>query len=117
MVEGFDIGLEMSGSPVAVRDMIANMNHGGRIAMLGLPKDAYAIDWGPVITQMLTIRGIYGREMFETWYLMGAMLATSPDLGRAVTSVITHRYAAADWAAAFETAASGACGKVILDWT
>ena len=68
----------MSGSPVAVEDMLANMNHGGRVALLGLPKDRYAIDWGRVITHMITLRGIYGREMFETWYLMGSMLATSP---------------------------------------
>ena len=117
MVEGFDIGLEMSGSPIAVRDLIANMNHGGRIAMLGLPGEGYSIDWGPVITHMLTIRGIYGREMYETWYLMGSMLATSPELRAAVLSVITHRYAAADWAQAFETARSGHCGKVVLDWS
>ena len=82
MVEGFDIALEMSGSPVAVEDLLANMNHGGRVALLGLPKDRYAIDWGRVITHMITLRGIYGREMFETWYLMGSMLATSPSCGR-----------------------------------
>ena len=117
MVEGFDIGLEMSGSPAAVRELLANMNHGGRIAMLGLPSEGYAIDWGPVITHMLTIRGIYGREMYETWYLMGSMLATSPELRQAVLSVITHRYAAADWAQAFDTARSGQCGKVVLDWS
>ena len=117
MVEGFDVGLEMSGSPAASRDLIANMNHGGRIAMLGLPKGPYEIDWGPVITHMITIRGIYGREMFETWYLMGAMLATSPELGRSVTSVITGRYAAQDWEAAFAETRSGQGGKVILDWS
>jgi len=117
MVEGFDVGLEMSGSPAATRELIANMNHGGRIAMLGLPKDPYEIDWGPVITHMITIRGIYGREMFETWYLMGAMLSSSPDLGRAVTSVITGRYAAQDWEAAFADTRSGHGGKVILDWS
>ena len=81
MVEGFDIGLEMSGSPLAVEEMLANMNHGGRVALLGLPKDRYAIDWGRVITHMITLRGIYGREMFETWYLMGSMLSTSPCCG------------------------------------
>ena len=84
----------MSGSPVAVEEMLANMNHGGRVALLGLPKDRYAIDWGRVITHMITLRGIYGREMFETWYLMGSMLATSPSLRAAVSSVVTGRYPA-----------------------
>jgi len=117
MLEGFDIGLEMSGSPRAVEDMLANLNHGARVAMLGLPKDPYPIDWGRVITHMITIRGIYGREMFETWYLMGAMLATSPQLREAVQSVITHRFPAEEWATAFEVARSGECGKVVLDWS
>jgi len=117
MLEGFDIGLEMSGAPKAVEDMLANLNHGARVAMLGLPKDPYPIDWGRVITHMITIRGIYGREMFETWYLMGAMLATSADLRASVQSVITHRFPAEEWAKAFETARSGQCGKVVLDWS
>ncbi|KGN32129.1 L-threonine 3-dehydrogenase [Knoellia sinensis KCTC 19936] len=117
MLEGFDIGLEMSGAPKAVEDMLANLNHGARVAMLGLPKDPYPIDWGRVITHMITIRGIYGREMFETWYLMGSMLATSPELRKAVQSVITHRFPAEDWAKAFEVARSGECGKVVLDWS
>jgi threonine 3-dehydrogenase len=117
MLEGFDIGLEMSGAPRAVEDMLANLNHGARVAMLGLPKDPYPIDWGRVITHMITIRGIYGREMFETWYLMGSMLATSPTLREAVQSVITHRFPAEDWAHAFEVARSGQCGKVVLDWS
>jgi threonine 3-dehydrogenase len=117
MLEGFDIGLEMSGAPRAVEDMLANLNHGARVAMLGLPKDPYPIDWGRVITHMITIRGIYGREMFETWYLMGSMLATSPELRQAVQSVITHRFPAEEWAKGFEIARSGECGKVVLDWS
>ena len=117
MLEGFDIGLEMSGAPSAVAEMLANLNHGAKVAMLGLPKDPYPIDWGRVITHMITIKGIYGREMYETWYLMSSMLATSPVFADSVRSVITHRFAAADWAEAFATARSGECGKVILDWS
>lgn len=117
MREGFDIGLEMSGAPAAVAEMIDNMNHGGRIAMLGLPASDYAVNWGRIITHMLTIKGIYGREMFETWYLMTSMLSTSARLKDAVRSVITHRFAAEDWEDAFATARSGACGKVIMDWS
>ncbi len=117
MLEGFDIGLEMSGSPAAVAEMLANLNHGAKVAMLGLPKDAYPIDWARVITHMITIKGIYGREMFETWYLMSSMLATSPAFADAVRSVITHRFGAEDWRQAFDTARSGECGKVILDWS
>ncbi|MFZ0529021.1 MAG: L-threonine 3-dehydrogenase [Propionicimonas sp.] len=117
MREGFDIGLEMSGAPSAVAEMLANLNHGAKVAMLGLPKDPYPIDWGRVITHMITIKGIYGREMFETWYLMSSMLATSPAFADAVRSVITHRFPAADWAQAFATARAGECGKVILDWS
>ncbi len=117
MREGFDIGLEMSGAPSAVAEMLANLNHGAKVAMLGLPKDPYPIDWGRVITHMITIKGIYGREMFETWYLMSSMLATSPTFADAVRSVITHRFGAEQWADAFATARSGECGKVILDWS
>jgi threonine 3-dehydrogenase len=117
MLEGFDIGLEMSGSPSAVTEMLANLNHGAKVAMLGLPKDPYPIDWGRVITHMITIKGIYGREMFETWYLMSSMLATSPAFADAVRSVITHRFGAEQWADAFATARTGECGKVILDWS
>lgn len=117
MQEGFDIGLEMSGAPSAVTEMLANLNHGARVAMLGLPKEAYAIDWGKVITHMITLKGIYGREMFETWYLMSSMLSTSPSLADAVRSVITHRFPADRWAEAFDVARSGQCGKVILDWS
>lgn len=117
MTEGFDIGLEMSGSPQAVEGMLGVMNHGGRIAMLGLPKQPYPIDWSRVVTHMLTIRGIYGREMFDTWYAMSAMLATSPLLRGALASVITHRVKAEDFEDAFAAVKSGHCGKVIMDWS
>ncbi|MBO3750759.1 L-threonine 3-dehydrogenase [Streptosporangiaceae bacterium NEAU-GS5] len=113
MREGFDVGLEMSGNPAAVRDMIAHMTHGGRIAMLGLPAEEFAIDWATVVTSMLTIKGIYGREMFETWYNMSVLLEKGLDL----SPVITHRFAYEDFDAAFDTAASGTTGKVILDWS
>ncbi|NHN55745.1 L-threonine 3-dehydrogenase [Calidifontibacter sp. DB0510] len=117
MREGFDIGLEMSGNPVAVADMIDNMNHGGRIAMLGLPKDPFPVDWGKVITHMLTIKGIYGREMYDTWYAMSSMLSTSARLREAVRSVVTHRVPADHWQDAFAAARSGECGKVVMDWS
>jgi threonine 3-dehydrogenase len=107
----------MSGAPAAVRGMLEAMTHGGRVAMLGLPHAAYEVDWGRVITHMLTIRGIYGREMFDTWYAMSSMLATSDPLRRAVRSVITHRYPAQEWREAFAAVRSGRCGKVIMDWT
>ncbi|WP_068252638.1 L-threonine 3-dehydrogenase [Janibacter corallicola] len=117
MREGFDIGLEMSGAPPAVADMLDHLNHGGRIAMLGLPAGPYPLDWGKVITHMITIKGIYGREMFDTWYTMDAMLSTSPALRESISSVITHRFPAERWEEAFATAASGECGKVIMDWS
>lgn len=117
MREGFDVGLEMSGAPPAVASMIDHMNHGGRIAMLGLPGEPFPVDWGKVITHMITIKGIYGREMYDTWYAMSAMLSTSRPLRDAVTSVITHRYPATDWQTAFDTARSGRCGKVVMDWS
>ena len=110
MVEGFDVALEMSGHPRALPDVIANLNHGGRIAMLGLPAQPIEIDWGKVVTHMITIKGIYGREMFETWYAMSAMLRSG--LGHLRRSS-PHRFPAADWAEAFETARSGQCGKVV----
>ena len=116
MREGYDIGLEMSGAPAAVESMISTMNHGGRIAMLGLPSGPYPVDWAKVITHMLTIKGIYGREMYDTWYAMSSMLQTSAALRDAVRSVVTHRFPAADYAEAFETVRAGECGKVILDW-
>ncbi|MFK0213337.1 L-threonine 3-dehydrogenase [Streptomyces sp. NPDC090298] len=111
--EGFDVGLEMSGNPHATRDMIANMTHGGRIAMLGLPAEDFAVDWAKVVTSMITIKGIYGREMFETWYAMSVLLEGGLDLN----PVITGRYDYRDFDAAFDDAASGKSGKIILDWT
>jgi threonine 3-dehydrogenase len=113
MSEGFDVGMEMSGQPSALREMIANMTHGGRIAMLGLPAEEIAVDWSAVVLKMLTVKGIYGREMFETWYAMSVLLQAGLDL----SPVITHRFAYPDFAKAFATARSGRCGKVILDWT
>ena len=113
MKEGFDVGLEMSGNPAAFRDMIANMSHGGRIAMLGIPSEPIAIDWNTVIFSMLTIKGIYGREMYESWYAMSAMLRSGLD----ISAVITHRLPATEWADAFAIARGGDCGKVVLDWT
>jgi threonine 3-dehydrogenase len=113
MSEGFDVGMEMSGQPSALRDMIANMTHGGRIAMLGLPAAEIAVDWSNVVLKMLTIKGIYGREMFETWYAMSVLLQAGLD----ISPVITHKFAYTDHATAFTTARDGRCGKVILDWT
>lgn len=117
MREGFDIGLEMSGAPSATTEMLAHMNHGGRVAMLGLPKDPYPIDWSRVITRMITLKGIYGRQMYDTWYAMSAMLQSSAVITDALTSVITHRFAAEEFEQAFATAREGSCGKVILDWS
>jgi threonine 3-dehydrogenase len=113
MSEGFDIGMEMSGQPVAMRDMIANMSHGGRIAMLGLPATEFPVDWSTVVLKMLQIKGIYGREMYESWYSMSVLLQAGLDL----TPVITHRFKAAEHDLAFATARDGRCGKIILDWT
>ncbi len=117
MKEGFDIGLEMSGSPSALAELIDNLTHGARAALLGLPRESFAIDWAKVITHMITLKGIYGREMFDTWYAMSSMLQTSEVLRRSVTSVITHRYPAEAWQEAFDVARSGHCGKVVLDWS
>ena len=112
MEEGFDIGLEMSGSVAAIRDMLDQMCHGARIALLGIPPGEVAIDWNQVVFKGLTLRGIYGREMYETWYLMTVMLQSGLD----ITPVITDRFAATDFEEAFATAANGASGKVILEW-
>lgn len=112
MREGFDVGLEMSGSPAAFRDMLANMCHGGKIAMLGIPSGEMAIDWNTVIFNMLTIKGIYGREMYETWYKMTVMLQSGLD----ISPVITHRFHYTEFAKAFEAMLSGQAGKVVLDW-
>ena len=113
MIEGFDVGLEMSGSPVAFRDMLANMSHGARIAMLGIPSTEMSIDWHKVIFNMLTIKGIYGREMYETWYKMTVMLESGLD----ISGVITHRFSWRDYEQGFDAMRSGQCGKVILDWS
>jgi threonine 3-dehydrogenase len=113
MVEGFDVAMEMSGHPAALPEAIANLNHGGRIAMLGLPSQPIEIDWARVVTHMITIKGIYGREMFESWYAMSAMLRSGLD----IASVVTHRFPATAWAEAFDVARSGQCGKVVMDWT
>jgi threonine 3-dehydrogenase len=112
MQEGFDIGLEMSGSPVAFREMLSNMSHGAKIAMLGIPAKEMAIDWRQVIFNMLTIKGIYGREMYETWYKMTVMLESGLD----ISPVITHRFAYTDFEKGFEVMRSGNSGKVILSW-
>ena len=112
MKEGFDVGLEMSGNESAFREMLENMCHGGKIAMLGIPPKPIAIDWNTVIFNMLTIKGIYGREMYETWYKMTVMLQGGLD----ISPVITHRFAAAEFEKGFEVMNSGQSGKVILDW-
>jgi threonine 3-dehydrogenase len=112
MREGFDIGLEMSGKAAALRGMIENMTHGGRIALLGLPTEEIAIDFGTVVLNSLTLKGIYGREMFETWYAMSVLVSQGLD----ISPVITHRFAADDFEAAFATVADGRCGKVVLVW-
>ncbi len=117
MLEGFDIGLEMSGQPSALPEMIDNMNHGGKIAMLGLPSAPIEIDWGKVVTHMLTLKGIYGREMFETWNTMSAMLSCNAHLRGQISSVITDRLPATEWEAGFAAAQAGQGGKVVLDWT
>jgi threonine 3-dehydrogenase len=112
MTEGFDVGLEMSGNPAAFRDMIANMSHGAKIAMLGIPSGEMCINWHDVIFNMLTIRGIYGREMYETWYKMTVMLQSGLD----ISPIITHRFPYQEYRQAFEVMASGNSGKVILNW-
>lgn len=112
MIEGFDVGLEMSGVPSAMDQMLTYMNHGGKIAQLGIPSQAVPIDFNRIVFKGLTLKGIYGREMFETWYAMSAMLRSGLD----IAPVVTHRFPAADWRAAFDTARDARCGKVLLDW-
>jgi len=112
MKEGFDVGLEMSGIASAFKEMIANMAHGGRIAMLGIPAEQIAIDWKTVVFNMLTVKGIYGREMYETWYQMSVLLES----GVKIEPVISHRFSYQDYEKGFEVMMSGNCGKVILDW-
>ena len=117
MREGFDLGFEMSGNPSALAEMIDNLNHGARVSLLGLPKSDFPINWGRVITHMITLKGIYGREMFDTWYAMSSMLQTSRTFREAVASAITHRFPAEQWQEAFAAARSGECGKIVLDWS
>jgi threonine 3-dehydrogenase len=112
MKEGFDVGLEMSGSPAALRDLIDNLCHGGKIAMLGIPSEPIAIDWNKVVFNMLTIKGIYGREMYETWYQMTVMLQS----GLNIRPVITHRFHYTEFEKGFQAMLGGQSGKVILDW-
>jgi len=112
MQEGFDVGLEMSGSPAAFREMLANLSHGAKIAMLGIPASEMSIDWHSVIFNMLTIKGIYGREMFETWYKMTVMLESGLD----ISPVITHRFSWRDYEQGFAAMETGNAAKVILDW-
>ena len=113
MKEGFDVGLEMSGSPAAFSDMIDNVCHGGKIALLGIPSEAIAIDWNKVVFNTLTIKGIYGREMYETWYKMSVMLESGLD----IKPVITHRFHYTEFEKGFEVMKSGQSGKVVLNWS
>ena len=113
MVEGYDVVLEMSGNAQALRDALAVMAHGGNMAVLGIPTEEVALDLNEIVFKMLTIRGIYGREMYETWYKMTVMLQSGLDIRPA----ITHRFGFRDFEAAFAAARSGDSGKVIMDWT
>ena len=112
MKEGFDIGLEMSGSGAALRSMIDHMTHGGRIALLGTPAEALTVDFSTIIFNMLTIQGVTGRQIFETWYTMNALIRSGLD----ISGVITHRFAPTDHAEAFAVAGDGRSGKVVLNW-
>lgn len=112
MVEGFDVGLEMSGAGPALVEMIDNMCHGGKIALLGIPSKDVSIDWNQVIFNMITIKGIYGREMYETWYLMTAMIQSGLD----ISPIITHRFPYTEFEKGFDLMKSGDCGKIVLDW-
>jgi threonine 3-dehydrogenase len=112
MEEGFDVGMEMSGNPAALRDMLRTMHHGGKVAILGIPPSETAIDWNEVIFKGLLLKGIYGREMFETWYKMASMLQSGLD----IEPIITHRFGHEDFSQAFELMASGQSGKVVLSW-
>jgi threonine 3-dehydrogenase len=112
MLEGFDVGLEMSGNGDALRDMLVNMSHGAKIALLGIPKRATVVDLNPIIFKLLTVKGIYGREMYETWYKMTMMLQCGLD----ISPVITHRFPCEEFIKGFEAMDSGKCAKVILSW-
>lgn len=113
MLEGFDVGLEMSGNATALREMMANMSHGGKIAILGIPSKEMPMDLRKLIFSMLTIKGIYGREMYETWYKMSVMIESGMD----ISPVITHRFVFSDFQKGFDAMISGQTGKVVLDWT
>ncbi len=117
IAEGFDVGLEMSGSPAAMASMIDLCNHGAKIALLGIPARPFSIDWNALIVRMLTVQGVYGRQMFDTWYQATYLLTSSEKLREQIRGIITHRFAPEDWEEAFETARSGKCGKVILEWS
>ena len=112
MTEGFDVGLEMSGAAPAMRDMIDKMNNGGKIALLGIAPTEFAVDWNKIIFKMLNVKGIYGREMFETWYKMIALVQSGLDL----TDLITHRISIDDFEDGFAAMISGEAGKVVMDW-
>ena len=112
-IRGFDVGLEMSGSPIAFRDMVSHMYNGSKIAQLGILPPTTTVDWSEIIFKALTIKGIYGREMWETWYKMEQMLVSGLDL----SPVITHHFAIDDFQQGFDIMESGQCGKVILEWS
>jgi threonine 3-dehydrogenase len=112
MQEGFDVGLEMSGNAAAFRDLLRTMHHGGSVAILGIPPDETAIDWNQVIFKGLTLKGIYGREMFETWYKMASLLQS----GLKLEPIITHHLPVQEYSQGFSIMGSGRSGKVILDW-
>jgi threonine 3-dehydrogenase len=116
MREGFDVAFEMSGHKAALPEIIENLNHGGRVAMLGLPTEPIDIDWSKVVTHMITLKGIYGREMFETWTAMSSMLKSSKTLRERIASVITDQLPARNWQEGFDIARAGTGGKVVLDW-
>jgi threonine 3-dehydrogenase len=113
MKEGFDVGLEMSGNPQALRDLLQVMNHGGKVALLGIPPGETSVDWNQLIFKGLHLKGIYGREMFETWYKMSSLLQSGLDMA----PIITHRFPIDDFEKGFAVMRSGQCGKVVLDWT
>ena len=112
MTEGFDVELEMSGSPAAMEDILNNTIHGANVAILGIPAEPFAIDWSVVVFNMLNLKGIYGREMFDTWYKMNVLIQSGLD----ISPVITHRFAAADFEDAFAAIQSAESGKVLLSW-
>jgi threonine 3-dehydrogenase len=113
MSEGFDVGLEMSGNPRAFNQMLEHMCHGGKVAILGIPPESMAIDWNTVIFNMLTLKGVYGREMYETWYKMSVFI----EMGLDISPVITHRLHYSEWEQGFSAMNEGAASKVILDWS